>query len=200
MKNAFLTLLTLLFIACNTKKAITYAEGLEQCNKLQKEKKKANPNGFFLAGPDCLIGAQIPAFEATSMEGEKISHTSLKGKVSILNFWFTTCAPCVAEIPGFNAIVEKYGKDQINYLAIGRDRKSDVQEFLREHPWDFKQVTDGNDIMMNDFKLSWGYPTTLLLDKDAKIVLAFSGGKPDSTAVQEIQDKLIPIIEKELKR
>jgi glutathione peroxidase-family protein len=52
---------------------------------------------------------------------------------------------------------------------------------------------------VNDFRIRWEFPTTFLLNREGEIVLAFSGGKSDATAVQEIQDKLIPIIEKELK-
>jgi thiol-disulfide isomerase/thioredoxin len=134
MKYAFAALFCLSLLACRTKKVFTYEEGLANCNKIKEEKKKENPNQLFYVGPDCMMGAQMPEFEATSMEGVAINKESLKGKVSIINFWFISCPPCVAEIPGFNVIVEKYGKDQINYIAIGRDRKKDIQEFLLEHP------------------------------------------------------------------
>jgi hypothetical protein len=53
--------------------------------------------------------------------------------------------------------------------------------------------------MQNNFNLRWGFPTTFLLNKNAEVILAFSGGKSDSTAVEEIKNKLIPVIEKELK-
>jgi peroxiredoxin len=198
MKYTYAAIFALMLICCQKRKLVTYEEGLENCNKIQEEKKKDNPNGLFFVSADCLIGSRIPEFETTSIEGEKISNELLKGKVSIINFWFISCAPCVAEIPGFNAIVEKFGKDHVNYIAIGRDDKKEIQEFLHKHPWGFKHIANGNEIITNDFKIRWGFPTTFLLDKNAKIVLALSGGKSDSTAVQEIQNKLIPIIEREL--
>lgn len=183
----------------DTKKPVTYEKGLEQCDNIRAEKKKAKPNTLSFTGPECMIGAQTPKFESTSMAGTTITRESLKGKISIINFWFISCPPCVAEIPGFNAIVEKFGKDQINYIGIGRDTEKDIKEFLVEHPWQFDQITNAETLIMDVFKIRWGFPTTFVLNRNAEIVAAFSGGKTDSSAVQEIQDTLIPVIEKELK-
>ena len=125
MKCPLLIFLYLLLNSCQPKQAVTYAQGLENCDKIEEEKKKNNPNEFFFVSADCITGAQVPEFEARSIDGRKINSELLKGKVTILNFWFIACPPCVAEIPGFNAIVEKFGTDQINYIAIGRDNKKD---------------------------------------------------------------------------
>lgn len=199
MKYPLALIFYLLFVCCGTRPVVTYEQGLLNCKKIQEEKQKENPDIPFFFGADCLVGSQIPEFESMSTTGKKISNESLKGKISIINFWFISCPPCVAEIPGFNAIVEKFGKEDFNYIGIGKDDKKDIQEFLLEHPWKFDQIADGNKIISDDFKIRWGFPTTFVLDKNAEIVFAFSGGKVDSTAVQEIQDKIIPIIEEQLK-
>jgi peroxiredoxin len=147
---------------------------------------------------DCIIGSQIPEFEATTLEGASIDRESLKGRFSIINFWFISCPPCVAEIPGFNAIVDKLGTNEINYVAIGRDEHLDIQEFLERNPWKFEQIADGSHLIESVFHIRWGFPTTFLLNKEAEIIHAFYGGKTDSTAIQEIQDKLVPILEREM--
>lgn len=199
MRYSIVMLFLILINSCQKPKKLTYEEGLNNCIQIQEKKKNENPNGFSFVGPDCMIGAQIPEFEATSIDGKKINKESLKGKLSIINFWFISCSPCVAEIPGLNSLVEKYGTNQINYIAIGRDGKQDITEFLKKNPWNFDQIPDGDQIIQENFKLRWGYPTTFLLNKNTKIVLAFSGGKSDSTAIEEIQNKLMPVIERELK-
>lgn len=188
----------LLFSGCQNPETLTYEEGLQRCDNILKEKQKANPKGFFMSTPDCVVGAQIPDFEAITLDGNQISREKLKGKPSILNFWFTSCAPCVAEIPGLNAIAETFG-DQVNYVAIGRDDKAEVQEFLNKTPWKFQQISDGTSLIQERFKVQWGFPTTFLLNKDAEIILAFSGGKTDASAATAIQEKLIPDIKKALK-
>lgn len=194
MKYLSATILFLSFLCCSDPDALSYEEGLAHC----RQKKAGQANGLGMVSAECIIGAQIPAFKATSMDGQAISDATLKGKVSVINFWFTTCAPCVAEIPGFNAIVDRFGKDNINCVAIGRDSQQDVAEFLTDHPWKFEQIADAGKMMLSAFKLQWGFPTTFVLNKDGVIIYAASGGRSDSTAVQDIQEKLIPVIEKAL--
>ena len=46
-------------------------------------------------------------FNATDLEGNEYSLSNLKGKIRVLNFWFTTCKPCVEEIPALNELVKK---------------------------------------------------------------------------------------------
>lgn len=200
MKHLPAIFLCLILGNCRQAPVVTYEAGLEKCKAMLAEKQRAKPNEYSVDPPECIIGAQIPAFEATTLEGVKINRESLKGKPSIINFWFTTCAPCVAEIPGFNALVEKFGTDKINCIAIGRDRREDIEEFLVTRPWSFAQIADGNTLIRETFKLRWGFPTTFILNKNAEIVLAFGGGFGDSTAVQAMQNKLGPILERELQQ
>ncbi len=199
MKFIVTILAFLMISSCQETKILTYEEGLENCTRIRKEKQKANPNGIVFSRADCITGAQIPEFEGNTIDGKTINKELLKGKLSIINFWFITCPPCVAEIPGLNLIVEKYGTEKINYIAIGRDNVQDIEEFLKVHPWNFEHIPNGNEIIKNNFKIRWGFPTTFLLNKNAEIILAFSGGKTDESAIEEIQNKLVPIIEKELK-
>lgn len=192
MKYCLVLLLILMLFGCRNSKPI-YEECIKNCLHPQIGNEDYYPN------PECILGAQIPEFEAISLEGVKINRETLLGKPSVLNFWFTTCAPCVAEIPGFNSIVDKFGPDQVNFIAFGRDSKEDVKEFLRETPWKFLQVADAQGIMTEKFRLPWGFPTTFVLNRHAEIVQVFCGGQTDSTAIVEIQKKLIPIIEMALK-
>lgn len=190
----------LLYHSCLPNTIKTYEQGLENCNKIVEVKMKGNPNGFLFPEVKCLIGYQLPDFETKDINGKTINKEKLKGKLSIINFWFMSCAPCVAEIPGFNKIVEKYGKDDINYIAIGKDGPHDVIDFFKDHPWQFDQIADGTKLIEETFKSRWGYPTTFLVNEETEILLAFTGGKSDSSAVEDIQNKLIPFIDAYLKK
>ena len=177
----------------------SYEQGLENCNKIVSAKMNENSNGFLFPDVECVIGYQLPDFDAKDITGRSINKETLKGKMSIINFWFTSCAPCVAEIPGFNKIVEKYGKDRINFIAIGKDGHQDITDFLKDHPWQFDQIADGTKIIEETFKSRWGYPTTFLVNEETEIILAFTGGKSDSSAVDDIQNRLIPVIDEMIK-
>ncbi len=196
-----LLLFTLIFChACMPHPIKTYEQGLENCNKIVAAKMKENPSGFLFPVAECLVGYQLPDFETKDINGNTINKEKLKGKLSIINFWFMSCPPCVAEIPGFNKIVEKYGKDRINFLAIGKDGPQDITDFLKDHPWQFDQIADGTKLIEETFKSRWGYPTTFLVNEETEILLAFTGGKSDSSAVEDIQNKLIPVIDAHLKK
>lgn len=194
----YLVLLLFLTINCQKVKPLTYEEGLKKCSQMQEEKRKEHPDEYSFVTADCMTGVQIPDFEAITIDGAKINRASLKGKPTIINFWFTTCAPCVAEIPGLNAVVDKFGADHINCIAIGREDSSDIKEFLITNPWKFQQIANGEELTQDVFKMSWGFPTTLLLNKNAEIIAAFSGGSADFSSMNEVEQKLIPIIEREL--
>jgi len=176
---------------------LTYQDALDNCRRIAEERNKANPDAFTYTGPECMIGAMLPAFSYTTIEGKPFTTDSLKGKISILNFWLISCPPCIAEIPGLNNVVQKYNRDELNYIAIGMDDEKDIKSFLKNHPWSFDQLPLGRDIILDVFNIRWGFPTTFVLDQDGVIIDAFSGGSPDEVqAVKEIDDRLSDIIEK----
>ena len=178
---------------------ISYQEGLDNCQKIVEENQKLNPDKFIYTGPECMIGARVPEFSAFTLDGKEITPEFFKGKITVLNLWSISCPPCIAEIPGFNIVVGKFGHDKLNYLAIGPDGEKDIKAFLQKNPWEFTQIASGMKILFDIFKHRWGYPTTFVVNKDGIIIAAFSGGKTDKTAVKELDDKLSGIIQAELK-
>ena len=61
-----------------------------------------------------------PAFTLRALDGREVSPASLRGKVVIVNFWATWCAPCRAEIPDLVALQDKY-KDTLQVIGISED-------------------------------------------------------------------------------
>jgi thiol-disulfide isomerase/thioredoxin len=68
------------------------------------------------------------------LEGRKISLASLRGKVTVINFWATWCGPCRAEIPDLVALQEKY-RDTLQIIGISEDEASPeiVKQFAGAH-------------------------------------------------------------------
>lgn len=192
MRNVILFII--IIFNCNCRLESNYEEGLKNCLSNFARAKKHGSNASMSIGPDCLIGARVPDFEVELIDGSKYSNENLKGKVSVINFWFIDCPPCVAEINGLNSLVELFGKDKINYVAFGRDPKSDIESFLKNHVWNYNHISGENNIIDTIFKLYWGYPATFILNKQTEIIYTASGGKSDSTASEELLNKLIPIL------
>lgn len=192
--TGFCLFFLLLTMACQRKK-IEFVDAIKQCTE-----RKTAKNGYSIPSAKCATGSVFPKFKSSTINNQVIDKHYFKGKISVVNFWFEGCAPCVAEIPGLHQLVKKYGKDKIHYLAISRDSKAEVMAFLEQHPWDFDHISNGESIIEETFKIPWGYPTTFIVDKKGIVVKAISGGRTDSSAVERILNELTPTIDSLLKR
>ena len=68
-----------------------------------------------------IVNAQIPAYSADDI----IRRASSKDTLYIINFWATWCAPCVGELPEFNALQSKYANMPVKVLLVSLDFKGD---------------------------------------------------------------------------
>ncbi len=137
-------------------------------------------------------GDEALDFEKESLTGELIHLSDFKDQVVVLNFWFTTCAPCKAEIPFLNELKTELAQEKVNFIAITFDSQSKVEEFLQKHPFNFIQIADAFDLS-NAYKVR-AFPTTLILDKNGNIAHQKIGGSPN------IKEELKSLILQELKK
>jgi len=109
---------------------------------------------------------------------------SLKGKVLVVNFWATWCAPCVAEMPEFVQLDADYRAKGVQVLAISADDTTDlktlVTSFVKEKKMTFPVYvmdTDDPQEMMNHFNKDWPgtLPATFIFDKQGQIILSKYG-------------------------
>jgi thiol-disulfide isomerase/thioredoxin len=114
-------------------------------------------------------------FKFTNESGQVVSAQTLKGKTVFMNIWATWCAPCVAEMPGINALYEKVKDDKdVVFLMISEDR-----DFQKAKDW----IADkGFDLPIHQLasQLPTVYetgvvPTTFVISKDGKIVVKKTG-------------------------
>jgi peroxiredoxin len=106
------------------------------------------------------------------------------GKVLLINFWATWCAPCVAEFPEFVMIDKTYRAKGVRTVSISTDEKSDIESavlpFLKKQKAEFESfVSDSEDpqelIDVVDKNWSGALPATFVFDKQGKIVLTKYG-------------------------
>ena len=65
-----------------------------------------------------LIGKEAVDFTGVDLEGNEISLSDFKGKITVVDFWATWCGPCKAEFPAYKELEEKYG-EEINFVSVG---------------------------------------------------------------------------------
>ena len=120
------------------------------------------------------VGQSFPEVTLPTPTGEKVNFTAFRGKPSVVNFWFTRCAPCIDEIPVFNQMVKNHGT-KYNFIAITFDKGERVQRFLAKGSFDFFHLTEAK-AFIDSIELS-AYPTTLLLDSEG-VIKHVQGGLP----------------------
>ena len=113
-------------------------------------------------------GKKFDSFSGYDMSGKLVDTKQLKGKVLVVNFWFTTCPPCKAERPYLNKIVDTYKADSnVIFIAVALDQKEQLEPYLKEHEFKYtvipagKKIADSYDIQ--------GYPTQVIVDKEGKV-------------------------------
>jgi len=198
MIKSGLTLFCLLvLLGCQTKTP-SYAESYINCEE-NKQNLKITDDTTIISyiPPEFIIGYELPHFSIETINGRNITTQSLKGKLSIINFWFGSCPPCIAEIPGLDLLKEKYGTRNVNYIAISTDRTKDVRYYIEKYPFNFEHVADGNKIYRETFNAKWGFPFTIISDRNNKILESFAGGPTDSTAIEKVISKIEPILLRE---
>ncbi|MEJ1224077.1 TlpA family protein disulfide reductase [Sediminicola sp. 1XM1-17] len=111
-------------------------------------------------------GKHLPEFELTLLDGKKLSSESLKGKPTLINLWFSNCQPCIDEMPILNDIKSQlYG--EVNFISITFQDHKAVTEFLNRVDYNFTHIIDAKEYLKS-FGF-FGYPKTLILDKDLVI-------------------------------
>ncbi|MFS4415760.1 TlpA family protein disulfide reductase [Maribacter sp. 2307ULW6-5] len=112
-------------------------------------------------------GKELPEFELNLLSGKKLNSESLKGKPTVINFWFSTCAPCIEEMPLLNEIKSEF-ENEVNFISMTFQNPNDVNEFLKTHDFDFTHIVNSKEYIKTFG--TFGYPKTLILDKDLVIV------------------------------
>ncbi|QPC82643.1 TlpA family protein disulfide reductase [Phototrophicus methaneseepsis] len=117
-----------------------------------------------------LVNQQAPYFELFDMDGNPITLDDYAGKTLFLNFWQTTCPPCVRELPAFTHFVEDTVGQDVAVLAVNFDETSEqVREFLAQY--DIVGLPVGMD-PTSDVRRTYGVhdiPTTFVIDGEGKV-------------------------------
>jgi thiol-disulfide isomerase/thioredoxin len=132
-------------------------------------------------------GAAKPAPEVTlkDLDGKELSLSQYKGKVVLVNFWATWCEPCQVEIPWLIEMQQKYAAKGFTVLGIAMDEEgaSVVTPWVQKERFDVNgsksqmnyPVVIGNDVAADKFGGLLGYPTSVLVSRDGKIIKRITG-------------------------
>lgn len=111
-------------------------------------------------------GKSLPDMTLKTLDGRTITSKDLKGKVVMINFWSTTCKPCLIEIPELNRLQEKY-KDRVIFLAPLPEDKNKTAKLLAKHPFKFTIAPNSSELF--DKLGIDGYPKNFFINRDGVI-------------------------------
>lgn len=138
----------------------------------EKERKERNKK-FFKSQKDDkkfkrnLKGSIVDNLNLIDLQGNKYSMESLKGKIIVLNFWFTNCAPCIEEMPDLNKMKAKYQKEDVEFFAITFNKKDLITPFLEKIKLDYIIIPNDQNTI-DDFQIKF-FPTNILINKEGKV-------------------------------
>lgn len=113
-----------------------------------------------------LIGKVFPIRDVKTLGGRMVSIDDFKGKPTLINLWFTTCKPCVEEMPVLNQMKAAH-EDRFNFLSITFESESAVRKFLKRFDFTFEHIVD-SDALTSDLGFR-SFPVNLFLDKEGRL-------------------------------
>jgi len=133
------------------------------------------------------LGTPAPAFELKALDGKTVKLSDLKGKVVLLNFWSTRCAPCTAELPSLNRLYASLRKNGLEVCAVSIDASDKpVRELVQEKDLAFTILMDSEKETYFDSYAAPSLPMTFLIDASGVIRQTFSGPQEwDSSTMKE---------------
>ena len=125
---------------------------------------------------------ELVLFENSEYQrGEKIMLSQFAGQPVVINFWFPSCPPCVAEMPDLEAAYQKFKSEGVQFIGIqllGLDNAEDGQEFIGSIGISYAigadQTEDSSGDIVREYKVR-GFPTTVFIDSNQTIARKWSG-------------------------
>ena len=130
----------------------------------------------------CASGEPAPDFEMTLFgtdtreAGETLRMSELEGRPVVLNFWFPSCPPCVAEMPEFERVYQNHKEDGVEFVGVqllGIDTAEDGQNFADALGVSYALGADEDGIVAK-YRVP-GFPMTVFVDRDQNIVRRWQG-------------------------
>jgi peroxiredoxin len=130
----------------------------------------------------------IPIIENLEVSGKdvldhSISLTDYEGKVVLIDFWGTWCAPCVASFPKLSELYERMHAKGFEILGVAGDDSKTLKAFLEKKPLPWQNIVDADGSIAKRYGIA-SFPMTLLIDKEGNHVASNLHGKALEDAIE----------------
>lgn len=140
-------------------------------------------------GSQALLALRLP-----DNSDQQQALSQWRGKIIVVNFWATWCAPCRKEIPEFSAVSERYADQPVQFVGISIDTPENIERFTTEHPVPYPLLIGTPQTLGIATQLgnvSRALPFTVIVARDGKIAHVQSGPLKES----ELEGKIRALLQ-----
>lgn len=176
----------------------------EEIAKLEKESAASESSDNASSKSDESTGV-FKGFKGKDLDGNDVDDSLFaKNKVTVVNFWFSGCKPCVGELSKLNELNEKLKEMGGEVVGINTDtldnneaRIKEAKEILKAQGASYKNLTfDSNSTVGKYAGNIMAFPTTVLVDKDGNIVgEPFMGGIDDQSNYDQLMKQIQSVLD-----
>ena len=154
---------------------------------LLEEYLKREPEGAFaetarslVQNPERARKRLIPDFAMVTLDGQYLTAEQLKGKVVLVDFWGTWCAPCRAAVPALRGLALRLAKEPFVLVSVSTDTNEDaLKQFVAQNEMSWPQIWDENQEFVRKSSIEH-YPTYWVVSAEGEIVFVRSGWGEES--------------------
>lgn len=137
--------------------------------------------------PKIMIGHEATDFTLSTLNGEKVKLSDLKGKIVVLDFWATWCRPCRMSLPDVIEVTNEYkDKDVVLYTVNLGDPIENVKKFVELTGFKMQVLLDVDGSAARDYLVS-NIPQTVIVGKDGIVKVVRTGMAPKTTLKKELE-------------
>jgi peroxiredoxin len=146
----------------------------------------------FAGGARALsVGSKAPDIDLTDLDGKVVHVGDLKGKVVLVDFWASWCAPCREELPVLESLHKKYASEGLVIVGVSADSERDnMTKFLRRTKLSFRVVHDGQRAVAGRYAPP-KMPSSYVIDRNGLVRHVHAGFKASDAATLESEIKTL---------
>jgi cytochrome c biogenesis protein CcmG, thiol:disulfide interchange protein DsbE len=141
------------------------------------------------------VGESAPNFTITTNAGDQVTPRNFGGKVLVLNFWASWCAPCVEEAPSLNEFAKTLKDSGVVVLGVSVDRNQQAyQNFVKRFNVEYPTARDPDENLSYRYG-TYKIPESYIIDRSGKVVRKYAGlPERDGQAISWMDPELVGFV------
>ncbi len=141
------------------------------------------------------VGDTAPDFKITTSAGDQVTPRNFGGKVLVLNFWASWCAPCVEEAPSLNEFAKTFKNAGVVVLGVSVDRNTQMYDnFVKRFGVSYPLARDPEENISYRYG-TYKIPESYIIDRNGKVVRKYAGlPERDGQAISWMDPELVGFV------